>query len=171
LFNTLSKASVKVEDKLFSTLDPVTRRLTLPGGRQVLMTDTVGFIHKLPPSIIAAFRATLEELDEAGLLLHIVDITHTNAANQVTTVEKILGDLNLEKKPRITVFNKLDLPLGSEAELKALTAIPHFEEEFVLPNDSVALISAARGWGIDVLLDKIAGRLLDREVRGVSYSN
>jgi GTP-binding protein HflX len=171
LFNTLSKASVKVEDKLFSTLDPVTRRLTLPGGRQFLITDTVGFIHKLPPSIIAAFRATLEELDEADLLLHIVDITHRNAANQVLTVEKILGELNLEKKPRITVFNKLDLPLGSEGELKALTAIPHFEEEFVLPNDGVALISAAKGWGIDILLDKIAGRLRDRQVRGVSYNN
>jgi GTP-binding protein HflX len=159
LFNTLSKAGVDVEDRLFSTLDPVTRRLGLPDGRQFLITDTVGFIHKLPPSIIAAFRATLEELDEVHLLLHIVDITHKNAANQVLTVERILGELGLEKKPRITVFNKLDLALDSEAELKALSAIPYFAEEVTLPNDNVALISAAKGWGTDVLLDKIAGHL------------
>jgi GTP-binding protein HflX len=166
LFNTLSKASVDVEDRLFSTLDPVTRRLALPDGRQFLITDTVGFIHKLPPSIIAAFRATLEELDEADLLLHIVDITHNNAANQVLTVERILGELSLERKPRITVFNKLDLALDSEAALKALTAIPHFEDEAVLPNDNVALISAAKGWGIGVLLDKIAGHLWGLAVVG-----
>ena len=171
LFNTLSKASVEVEDKLFSTLDPVTRRLTLPTGERFLMTDTVGFIHKLPPSIIAAFRATLEELDEADLLLHIVDITHKNAANQVVTVEKILGELNLEKEPRITVFNKLDLPLDGEAEFKALSAVPHFEEEFVLPNHNVALISAVEGWGIDMLLDKMADHLGGKGVRGGIYGN
>src|SRR4030043_1037999 len=82
LFNALSKAGVDVEDKLFSTLDPVTRRLALPTGQWFLITDTVGFIHKLPPSIVAAFRATLEDLDEANLLLHIVDITPKNAAHQ-----------------------------------------------------------------------------------------
>ena len=159
LFNSLSKASVKVEDRLFSTLDPVTRRLALPTGQQFLITDTVGFIHKLPPSIIAAFRATLEELDEADLLLHIVDITHKNAANQCLTVEKILTELNLENKPKFTVFNKLDLALNSEAELNALTTIPCFEEEIVLPSEGIALISAAKGWGVDKLLDKIARHL------------
>jgi len=159
LFNTLSKATVDVEDKLFSTLDPVTRRLALPTGQRFLITDTVGFIHKLPPSIIAAFRATLEELDEADLLLHIVDITHKNAAHQCLTVEKILSELNLENKPKITVFNKLDLALSSEAELKALTAIPYFEEEILLPNEGIVLISAAKGWGMDELLNKIASYL------------
>jgi GTP-binding protein HflX len=159
LFNTLSKASVDVEDRLFSTLDPVTRRLALPTGQRFLITDTVGFIHKLPPSIIAAFRATLEELDEADLLLHIVDITHKNAANQCLTVEKILGELNLENKPKLTVFNKLDLALSSEAELKALTAIPYFEEEILLPNESIVLVSAAKGWGMDELLNKTARHL------------
>ena len=159
LFNTLSKASVVVENRLFSTLDPVTRRLTLPTGRRLLITDTVGFIHKLPPSIIAAFRATLEELDEADLLLHVVDITHQNAANQCLTVEKILAELNLEGKPKITVFNKLDLALKSEAELKALTTIPYFEGEIVLPNEASALISAAKGWGMGELLDRITHRL------------
>ena len=156
LFNALSKSGVDVEDKLFSTLDPVTRRLTLPTGQQFLITDTVGFIHKLPPSIIAAFRATLEELDEADFLLHLVDITHKNAANQCLTVEKILSELNLENKPKITVFNKLDLALNSEAELKALATIPYSEEEIALPSEGIALISAAKGWGVDKLLDKIA---------------
>ena len=159
LFNTLSKASVNVENRLFSTLDPVTRRLALPAGQQFLITDTVGFIHKLPPSIIAAFRATLEELDEADLLLHIVDITHKNAANQCFTVENILRELNLEDKPRISVFNKLDLALSSETELKALTNIPYFDEEIVLPSEDVVLISAAKGWGLDDLLNKIVRRL------------
>ena len=159
LFNTLSKASVDVEDKLFSTLDPVTRRLTLPRGQQFLITDTVGFINKLPPSIIAAFRATLEELDEADLLLHIVDITHKNAANQCLTVEKILSELNLESKPKFTVFNKLDLALDSEAELKTLTTVPHFEEEILLPDEGIVLISAFKGWGIDDLLNRIACHL------------
>jgi len=170
LFNTLSKAGVDVEDRLFSTLDPVTRRLALPTGQRFLITDTVGFIHKLPPSIIAAFRATLEELDEADLLLHIVDITHKNAANQCLTVEKILSELNLEKKPKFTIFNKLDLALSSEAELKALNTIPYFEEEILLPNEGIVLISAAKGWGMDDLLNKIASYLGGelKNVTGVS---
>jgi GTPase len=155
LFNTLSGAGVEAEDKLFSTLDPVTRRLTLPGGHRCLITDTVGFIHKLPPSIIAAFRATLEELDEAGLLLHVVDITHANASNQCQTVEKILAELRLGDKPRITVFNKLDLAVSSEAELSSLTAIPNITEGLVLPDEKVALVSAAEKWGIDALLANI----------------
>ncbi len=159
LFNALSKAGVITEDKLFSTLDPVTRCLTLPGGQQFLITDTVGFINKLPPSIVAAFRATLEELSEADLLLHIVDITHKNAANQCYTVEKILGELNLKGKPRITVFNKLDLALSNEGELDALTAVPCIKEQIVLPNKNIALISATKGWGVDKLLDKITSHL------------
>ena len=170
LFNALSKAAVEAGDRLFSTLDPVTRRLTLPTGQPCLITDTVGFIHKLPPSIAAAFRATLEELDEAELLLHVVDITHHNAANQYLTVEKILGELRLEDKPRITVFNKLDLALKSEAELEALTTIPCFEEPIVLPNEGVALVSAAKRWGLDRLLDKIARHVEKGRQGHVDYS-
>ncbi len=109
LLNTLSGADVLVEDKLFATLDPTTRRLRLPDGQTVLLTDTVGFIHKLPPTVVAAFRATLEELEEADLLLHVVDITHKNAAEQCQTVEDILADLGLEQKPRLTLLNKVDL--------------------------------------------------------------
>ena len=161
LFNALSKAGVDVEDKLFSTLDPVTRRLALSTGQQFLITDTVGFIHKLPPSILAAFRATLEELDEADLLLHIVDITHKSAANQCFTVEEILSELNLKDKPKITVFNKLDLALSNESELEALTAISCLKEQVVLSKENIALISASRGWGVDKLLNKVTSCLGD----------
>jgi GTPase len=155
LFNALTRSAVDAEDRLFSTLDPVTRRLGLHGDQYCLITDTVGFIHKLPPSIIAAFRATLEELDEADLLLHVVDITHHNAAHQVSTVESILQELKVDGKPRITVFNKLDLALGSEDELSSFTAIPALKEGLVLPDEGVVLISATRRWGIDKLLDSI----------------
>jgi GTP-binding protein HflX len=170
LFNTLSKASVDVEDKLFSTLDPVTRRVSLSSGQRVLITDTVGFIHKLPPSIIAAFHATLEELDDADLLLHVVDITHRNAADQCLTVEEILSELNLGGKSKITVFNKLDLALRSEAEMKALTTIPYLEERIVLPDKGIALISAAKGWGMDELLDKIARHVAEK-IKDDKYHN
>ena len=168
LFNALSQAGVVVEDKLFSTLDPVTRRLNLPNGQQFLMTDTVGFIQKLPSSIIAAFRATLEELGEANLLLHMVDITHKNAANQCRTVEKILDKLNLKDKPRITVFNKLDLALSSEGELEILTAVPCLKEQIVLPNKNIVLISATRGWGVDKLLGKITSHLENSPIKILS---
>ena len=150
LLNALSRADVLVANKLFSTLDPVTRRLTLPDNRQVLLTDTVGFIHKLPPSIVKAFRATLEEIDEADLILHVVDITHRDAAEQYQTVENILVDLHLDTKPRITVLNKVDLAAKSMEDLAALTV------ELKLPSDAIVSISALKGWGLDNLLHKIA---------------
>ena len=153
LLNTLSQAAVLAEDKLFSTLDPVTRRMVLPDGQQFLLTDTVGFIHKLPPSIVAAFRATLEELTEADLLLHIVDITHHNAAEQFQTVKEILADLNLADKPQITVLNKLDVT-GNREEMNALVKNKYFKP----PDDTTTTIaiSALKGWGLDTLLAKIA---------------
>lgn len=154
LLNALSQADVLTENKLFSTLDPVTRRLILPDGRQFLLTDTVGFIHKLPPSIVAAFRATLEELSEADLLLHIVDITHHDAAEQFQTVEKILHDLHIDHKPRITVINKIDLQVQSREDVADLT-IP------IKLSGSIVLISAHRGWCLDKLLDKIANCLTE----------
>ncbi len=158
LLNALSQANVLVEDKLFSTLDPVTRRLVLPNRQQILLTDTVGFIHKLPPSIVAAFRATLEELAEADLLLHVVDITHRNAAEQSQTVEEILAELDLDEKPRITVLNKMDLVLNDPAELATL------ETPAELGGDVTVAISALKSWGLDRLLDKIS-RLLNQELR------
>ena len=108
LLNALCQAGVLADDRLFATLDPTTRRLVLPGGGAVLVTDTVGFIRKLPPAIINAFRATLEELSEASLLLHVVDLSSPDAAAQCQTVEDILADLGLGAKPRITVLNKID---------------------------------------------------------------
>jgi GTP-binding protein HflX len=155
LLNALSQADVLVENKLFSTLDPVTRRLALSDGQQFLLTDTVGFIHKLPPPIIAAFRATLEELAEADLLLHVVDITHHDAAEQFQTVEKILADLNLTSKPQITALNKMDLVVKALDELAsvalAMSAKP--------PDDTMVAVSALKGWGLDKLLAKIANYL------------
>jgi GTP-binding protein HflX len=116
-----------------------------------LLTDTVGFIHKLPPSIVAAFRATLEELTEADLLLHIVDITHNDAAEQFQTVLEILAELGLADKPQLTVLNKMDIVAGSQEEMNrlALTAVVK------PPDDNTLAISALKGWGLDILLDMI----------------
>ncbi|MBN2462439.1 MAG: GTPase HflX [Dehalococcoidia bacterium] len=154
LLNALSQADVLTEDKLFSTLDPVTRRLVLPGGQQFLLTDTVGFIHKLPPSIVAAFRATLEELTEADLLLHVVDITHHDTAEQFQTVEEILADLNLANKPQITVLNKMDVA-GNQEEINALAQAALVKP----PDDNTVVISALRGWGLDKVLAKVTAFL------------
>jgi len=156
LLNALSKAGVTAEAKPFSTLDPVTRRITLPNQGQVLLTDTVGFIHKLPPSIVEAFRATLEEIDEADLLLHVVDITHHDAAEQCQTVENILVDLHLDTKPRLTVLNKVDLAANTMEDLAKLIA------ELKLPSDTILSISALKGWGLDKLLRQITD-CLDQE--------
>ena len=152
--NNLSNADMLVEDKLFATLDPVTRRLTLPGRQPVLLTDTVGFIQKLPHTIVAAFRATLEELNEADLLLHIVDITHTNAAEQSQTVEDILNELKLGGKPRITVLNKMDLFLESEESGEPI--IDQLAQQLNLSSQQMVLTSATKGWGIGKLLGMVA---------------
>lgn len=156
LLNTLSKAGVLVEDKLFATLDPTTRRLRLPDSRAVLLSDTVGFIRKLPPTIINAFRATLEELDEASILLHVVDLTSHNAPEQCQTVEGILADLKLTDKPRITVLNKIDLLLENGQtwnEEKAINFLSRRGDEI---NENAVLVSAVKGWGLTGLLEKIS---------------
>lgn len=155
LLNALTQANVVVEDKLFSTLDPITRLISLPDGSQFLITDTVGFIHKLPPTVVAAFRATLEELSEAHLLLHLVDITHPDAAEQCLTVEKILDELKLGHKPRLTVPNKLDLAVSREEDLKSIKAAS-IKQRIRLNQDTTVLISALRGWGLTELLQRIA---------------
>ena len=108
LLNQLAQADVYVANQLFATLDPTTRRVELPGGYQSLFTDTVGFIQKLPTTLIAAFRATLEEIAEADLLLHVVDISHPNAINHYESVEETLIDINADHIPVITVLNKID---------------------------------------------------------------
>jgi len=114
LMNALTHAGVPVRDQLFATLDPTLRRLTLPGERIVLLSDTVGFIRKIPHQLVAAFQATLEEVQEADLLLHVVDVSHPNAQAQQAAVEEVLGELGLADRPTVLVFNKIDR-LGAQA--------------------------------------------------------
>jgi len=109
LLNNLTGASVFVEDKLFATLDPTTRGMRLPSGQEVLITDTVGFIRDLPHELIAAFRATLEEITEADLIIHVVDGSHAAAQKQVEAVERVLADIGVRDVPIILVINKADL--------------------------------------------------------------
>ena len=108
LLNRIAKADVYVADQLFATLDPTTRRVELPGGYQALITDTVGFIQKLPTTLIEAFHATLEEILEADLLLHVVDISHPNALNQFNSVQETLDELGAHHIPVVTALNKVD---------------------------------------------------------------
>ena len=108
LLNSLTHSRVYVENKLFATLDPTTRRLRFPREREVIITDTVGFIRDLPKDLLDAFRATLEELKDANLLLHVIDISHPCFEEQMESVERILGDLGLQKTPLLRVFNKTD---------------------------------------------------------------
>ncbi len=109
LFNALTHAQVLAEDRLFATLDPTTRRLRFPREREVIITDTVGFIHDLPKSLVEAFKATLEELEEADLLIHVIDLSNPRFIEQMAAVESILSSLELTDKPVLKVFNKLDL--------------------------------------------------------------
>lgn len=155
LFNALGRAAVLAENKLFATLDPTTRRLSLPGGRTVLITDTVGFIRKLPPAIVKAFRATLEELDEATILIHVVDFSLHNAAEQNMVVEDILKSMKLENKPKITVLNKIDLLLDNShawTEVEAVNVLSDAQGP-IAPN--TVLVSAKKGWGLKELLETI----------------
>ncbi|MFC1963125.1 GTPase HflX [Chloroflexota bacterium] len=161
LLNALARAEVFVEDKLFATLDPTTRRLNLPSGKNVLISDTVGFIQKLPPSVVAAFRATLEELAEADLLLHVVDIASENAYQQYKTVERILKDLALSDKPQLVILNKIDL-LGGKIDPKDEEADRLYIELLGTRVKAAAFISATKGWGLKRLLDLIA-QTLDKD--------
>jgi GTP-binding protein HflX len=108
LLNSLTKSNVLVEDKLFATLDTSSRRLRFPKERDVIITDTVGFIKNLPSDLMSAFKATLEELEDANLLIHLVDISNHRFEQHIESVETILNKLNLQNKPRLTVFNKID---------------------------------------------------------------
>jgi GTP-binding protein HflX len=155
LLNALSQADVASEDRLFTTLDPTTRRIDLPDRSTVLLSDTVGFIRKLPPAIISAFRATLEELTEASLLLHVVDLTSHNAAEECQTVEGILGNLNLLDKPRLTALNKIDLLLDNSRSWTEEEALDYFSYHDETTDESTVLISSTRRWGLSRLLEVI----------------
>jgi GTP-binding protein HflX len=122
LLNALTGAGVRAEQKLFATLDPTTRKLELPAGRELLLTDTVGFIQKLPTDLIAAFRATLEEVTEADLIVQVLDVSSPSVDEQAETVDKILGDLGAADKPRVVALNKVDL-LGPAARRRAIGAV------------------------------------------------
>jgi len=148
LLNNLSQANVLAVDQLFATLDPTTRRVVLPSGTQLLMSDTVGFIQKLPTGLVAAFRATLEEIVEADLILHVVDITHPNAAEQAAIVDETLADLGADHITQLVALNKIDRLDNPDEAVEALAQYPN----------SLA-ISAATGYGIPALLNRIEGQM------------
>ena len=155
LLNTLTDAGKLAEDKLFATLDPTTRRVRLPSGREILVTDTVGFINNLPTTLVAAFRSTLEEIGEADIILHVLDITHPNAAEQAQATKQVLDDLGVGDKPTITALNKIDR--FDEGVVPGELA-----RDLDLPDDVVP-ISAENRIGFDGLLEQIE-HLLDREL-------
>jgi GTP-binding protein HflX len=144
LLNRLTRSDVFVEHRMFATLDPSSRRLRMPREREVVINDTVGFIRDLPQDLIAAFRATLEEIEDSDLLVHVVDASHPRHDAQIEAVERILADLGYAEIPRLLVFNKADL----------LTAEMRSE---VLAGRDAACISATTGFGLDALLERIAG--------------
>lgn len=156
LLNALSGANVRAENRLFATLDPTTRRVTLPSGQPALLTDTVGFIQKLPTMLVAAFRATLEEVTEADLLVHVVDISHANMEEQIAAVEEVLEQIGAGDKPVVTALNKIDnLDRGDDAIEQRLA-----DAEADYPD--AVLISARTGEGLDVLTSTLDEALRKR---------
>ncbi|HEY4717732.1 MAG TPA: GTPase HflX [Anaerolineales bacterium] len=150
LLNALTHSDVYVADKLFATLDPTTRRVILPGGREALFTDTVGFIQKLPTTLVEAFQATLEEIKEADLLVHVVDITHPNVHAQAEAVLQTLDEIEASHVPMLTALNKIDRLTDPDA---AQAALADFD-------DAVA-ISALHGQGLDELLAATSRKLYE----------
>lgn len=168
LLNTLTNAGVLAEDKLFATLDPTTRKVRLARGTEVLVSDTVGFIQKLPTQLVAAFRATLEEIQDAGVILHVVDISHPNAAAQCRAVLKVLDELQTPDIPIITAWNKVD----ACADPESLRAIARQRQDTVCVSgktgegleELLSLIGTSLEHSmteVEVLLPYIAGDLLD----------
>ena len=146
LLNALTNAGVLAVDQLFATLDPTTRRVSLPSGTELLLSDTVGFIQKLPTGLVAAFRATLEEITEADLILHVVDITHPNAVAQAKTVTETLAELGAADNPTLVVLNKIDYLPNRDEIAEQLAQYPN----------SMA-ISALTGQGLPALLNRLEG--------------
>ncbi len=153
LLNALTGAHVHAEHRLFATLDPTTRRVDLPTGRGLLLTDTVGFIQKLPTDLVAAFRATLEEVTEADVILQVLDLSSPAVAEQAETVEKVLSELGAADKPRVVALNKVDL-IGPAARRRAVAALSarypgavaiSATNKLGLPNLLEAIDQASRG--------------------------
>ncbi len=155
LLNALSQSNVFVENKLFATLDTTTRRLSLHNNQEVLLSDTVGFIQKLPTKVVEAFKATLEELSEANVLLHVIDITHQNAAEQGQTVDDLLDELGLSDKPRIMVINKIDL-IAQETGFEGDELVKFYLRRMGDEIGPVSPIAAAYSWGLNQLRNLIA---------------
>jgi GTPase len=156
LFNRLTGAEVVAEDMLFATLDPTMRGVVLPSGRKVILSDTVGFISDLPTQLVAAFRATLEEVLAADVILHVRDIAHAETEAQAADVAAILADLGVSKDvPLFEVWNKTDL-LGAEARAAVETEAAR--------KDTVVAISALTGDGVDALLDRVSAALEEEKV-------
>jgi GTPase len=154
---------VFVQDQLFATLDPLTRRIHLDDAHGALLTDTVGFIQKLPTQLVAAFRATLEELSDASVLLHVVDITHPDAAGQSQTVEDTLRELGLADKPRLTALNKIDRAPDADGNLPRSPAeLSYYQESLDQGRPDAVLISAEKRWNLDLLRARLV-EVLDRE--------
>jgi GTP-binding protein HflX len=149
LLNRLTGAAVLAEDKLFATLDPTTRRLRLATNQNVLLTDTVGFIRKLPHGLVEAFKATLEEVVQADLLLHVVDVSHPQAEEQIQSVDAVLKEIGAEGKATLMVFNKTDRLTGG------LDTLGRFQER----HPHGVAISAATGEGIPALLAELSTQL------------
>ena len=154
LLNRLSDAGVLADDKLFATLDPTTRQISLPNRQPCLLTDTVGFIRKLPHHLVEAFKATLEEVNEADLLLHVVDASHPFVDEQIDAVERVLADLGANGKPVVGVLNKADIERG-------WNQAPRLAERF----PQSVRISARTGDGVPTLLQTVADTLRTRAVR------
>ena len=151
LFNRMTGADVLAKDMLFATLDPTMRGVVLPSGRKVILSDTVGFISDLPPQLVAAFRATLEEVLEADLILHIRDISHPETAEQAADVAGILTSLGVRREvPQLEVWNKIDLTFGEAREALETQA---------LRSETVFAASALTGEGLPRLLDAISAQL------------
>ena len=144
LLNALSAANIYVADQLFATLDPTTRRIRLPSGREILITDTVGFIQKLPATLVAAFRATLEEIVEADILLHVVDMSDPHAEANIEAVEDTLAEIDMPRVPRVLVWNKAD----------RVSTPPQIELDSKTYKQSVT-ISAQNKTGLETLLETI----------------
>ncbi len=151
LLNRLTDAGVLADDQLFATLDPTTRQLQLPNHQLCLLTDTVGFIRKLPHHLVEAFKATLEEVNEADLLLHVIDASQPHVDRQIAAVEGVLKELGAQDKPVLAVFNKADLEAGRAQALRLAERFRHS-----------AVISAATGAGTAELGQTIADLLRDR---------
>ncbi len=151
LFNTLTGENVLVENQLFATLDSTTRKVNLPQNQQILLSDTVGFIKKLPHQLVAAFKATLEEVVEAELLLHVVDVSHPEAEAQIDAVNEVLAELDATDIPMLMAFNKTDR-LETEEELHLLRS--RYPEALA--------VSAQRGDGIEALREALAQRFVNR---------